>query len=91
MVAGAVLLVGAAAVQPVPCAGAVVWLVVVGCGVVGMRLSEAEPPSAAADKAAMTQTHLNRVSEHSVCCYSNPFSDQDSGIFVADFNRKTKG
>lgn len=86
------LLVRAAAVQPVPSAGAVVWVVVVvGSGVVGMRLSEAEPPLAAADKAGMTQTHLNRVSEHSFCCYSNPFSDQDSGIFVADFNRKTKG
>ena len=59
--------------------------------VVGMRLSEAEQPSAAAGKAGMTRTPLNRVSEHSVCCYSNPFSDQDSGIFVADFNRKTKG
>lgn len=38
--------------------GVGVWMVVVGCGFVGLRLSEAEPLAVAADKVGGAKHHL---------------------------------
>lgn len=48
----------ALAVAVVVVAGVGVWMVVVGCGFVGLRLSEAEPLAVAADKVGGAKHHL---------------------------------